>query len=407
MPGALSNIRVLDLSRVLAGPWCGQILADLGAEVIKIERPGTGDDTRGWGPPYLKDADGNDTSESAYYLCANRGKKSVTLNIATSEGQEIVRKLAAKCDVLIENYKVGTLAKYGLGYDDLRTVNPGLVYCSITGFGQTGPYRDRAGYDYIVQGMGGLMSITGERDDRPGGGPQKVGVAVADLTTGLYASIGILAALNHRNLTGLGQQVDLGLLDTQVAMLANVGQSYLATGIAPQRLGNAHPSIVPYNVFRTRDGHIILAVGNDQQFAAFCELAGQPLLATDARFATNRARVQHRETLMSLLEALMIERDSREWLAALEAAGVPAGPINTLDRVYADPQIQAREMLVDVPHPLAGHATLTANPLKLSATPPAYHLPPPLLGEHTRDVLGQLLGMSGTDMDSLAQKNII
>ena len=406
MSGALSHIRVLDLSRVLAGPWCGQILADLGAEVIKVERPGTGDDTRGWGPPYLKDADGNDTSEASYYLCANRGKKSVTLNIATPEGQDVVRKLAARSDVLIENYKVGTLARYGLAYDDLSVVNPGLVYCSITGFGQTGPYRDRAGYDYIVQGMGGLMSVTGERDDRPGGGPQKVGVAVADLSTGLYAAIGILAALNHRNLTGLGQQVDLGLLDVQLAMLANAGQNYLSTGVAPQRLGNAHPSIVPYNVFRTKDGHIILAVGNDQQFAAFCRLAGQTALTTDPRFAANRDRVQNRDALMPLVEAVMVTRNSCDWLTALELAGVPAGPINTLEQAYADPQIQARGMVIDVPHPLSGRVRMTASPLKLSATPPEYHAPPPLLGQHTREVLTQL-GISAAEIDSLAHKEII
>jgi crotonobetainyl-CoA:carnitine CoA-transferase CaiB-like acyl-CoA transferase len=405
--GALSHLRVLDLSRVLAGPWCGQILADLGADVIKIERPGSGDDTRSWGPPYLKDRLGRATSEAAYYLCANRGKKSLTLNIATPEGQAIARSLATQCDVLIENYKVDTLAKYGLAYADLRAINPRLVYCSITGFGQTGPYRERAGYDYIVQGMGGLMSITGEADGAPGGGPQKVGVAVADLSTGLYATIGILAAIQHRERSGEGQHVDLGLLDVQVAMLANIGQNFLATGVVPRRLGNAHASIVPYNVFETRDGHIILAVGNDQQFATFCRLAQRPELAQDARFRSNSERVGNRAALMPLLAEIMATRTSAEWLALLESEGVPAGPINTLDQVYADPQVQARGMVADVPHPLAGRARLTGSPLKLSATPPDLAAPPPTLGQHTREVLRELLHMSEADIDRLAQRKII
>jgi len=407
MPGALAHLRVLDLSRVLAGPWCGQILADLGAEVIKVERPGAGDDTRAWGPPFLRDRAGNDSSESSYYACANRGKKSLTVNIADPRGQAIVRRLAAGSDVLIENYKVGTLGRYGLGYEQLAAVNPALVYCSITGFGQTGPYADRAGYDYIVQGMGGLMSITGERDDRPGGGPQKVGVAVADLTTGLYATIGILAALNHRNHSGRGQHVDLALLDAQVAMLANVGQNYLATGIAPRRLGNAHPSIVPYNAFATRDGHIIVAVGNDQQFAKFCEAAGRPDFAADPRFATNEDRVRNRDALMPAIEAVLRERSSAEWLAALEAAGVPAGPINTLHQVFADPQVIARGMVTRLAHPLAGEAALIASPLKLSATPAGASQAPPLLGEHTREVLRERLGLADAELDALAAEGVI
>ena len=405
--GALSHLRVLDFSRVLAGPWASQVLADLGAEVIKVERPGTGDDTRGWGPPYLRDRSGAETGESAYFLSANRGKKSVTLDIARPEGQAIARRLAERCDVLLENFKVGAMARHGLGYEQLEAANPRLVYCSITGFGQTGPYRHRAGYDFLVQGMGGLMSITGEPDGEPGGGPMKVGVAIADILTGMYAATAVLAALAHRDRSGRGQHVDLALLDVQVSMLANQAASYLVTGRAPARLGNAHPSIVPYQAFATRDGHIILAVGNDGQFARFCQVAGQPELAADQRFATNAGRVRHREALVPLLQAVLLERRSREWIEALEAAGVPCGPINDVAEVFDDPQVRHRGMRLDVPHPLCGEVPLVASPIRLSATPVACRTPPPLLGEHTREVLAGLLGMGERELEALRRQSVI
>ena len=394
---ALADVRVLDLSRVLAGPWCTQTLADLGADVIKVERPpgatgSGGDDTRGWGPPFLKDSAGADTQEAAYYLGTNRNKRSITVDIARPEGQALIRKIALQSDVFVENYKVGDMARYGLDFASLHALNPRLVYCSITGFGQTGPYRERAGYDYAIQGMGGLMSVTGPSraeiaDDASGGGPQKVGVAVADLFTGMYACTAILAALRHRDLTGVGQAIDMALLDTQVAMLANLGANYLTTGLAPQRMGNAHQNIVPYQVFEVADGHMILAVGNDSQFAKFCEVAGAPQLALDLRFARNAERVRHRATLVPMLAALMKARTRSDWLASLEAAKVPSGPINDLADVFADPHVQAREMTVRLPHPLAGQVDLVASPMKLSATPVQYRRPPPLLGEHTAEVL--------------------
>jgi crotonobetainyl-CoA:carnitine CoA-transferase CaiB-like acyl-CoA transferase len=394
---ALSGVRVLDLSRVLAGPWCTQTLADLGADVIKVERPPSatssgGDDTRGWGPPFLKDSQGADTHEAAYYLGTNRNKRSITVDIAHPDGQALIRKIAMQSDVFVENYKVGDMARYGLDFASLHVLNPRLVYCSITGFGQTGPYRERAGYDYAIQGMGGLMSVTGPSraeiaDDASGGGPQKVGVAVADLFTGMYACTAILAALRHRDLTGEGQAIDMALLDTQVAMLANLGANYLTTGVAPQRMGNAHQNIVPYQVFEVADGHMILAVGNDSQFAKFCEVAGAPHIAQDPRFARNAERVRHRATLVPMLAALMKARTRSDWLAALEAAKVPIGPINDLADVFADPHVQAREMTVRLPHPLAGEVNLVASPMKLSATPVQYRRPPPLLGEHTAEVL--------------------
>ncbi len=394
-PGALQGVRVLDLSRVLAGPWCTQTLADLGAEVIKIERPTTpghpgGDDTRGWGPPFLKDRAGRDTAEAAYYLGTNRNKRSVTIDIARPEGQALVRALADGCDVVIENFKVGDMARYGLDAATLRATRPRLVYCSITGFGQTGPYRDRAGYDYAVQGMGGLMSVTGERDDLPGGGPQKVGVAVADLFTGMYATVAILAALRHRDATGEGQVIDMALLDTQVAMLANLGANYLVTQQPPKRAGNAHQNIVPYQVFEVADGHLILAVGNDGQYAKFCAVAGCPELATDPRFAKNADRVRHRAVLVPLLAARLKTRTRADWLAALEAAKVPCGPINDLGDVFADPQVQARGMTSTVPHPHTDTLRLVSSPMKLSATPVTLRRPPPLLGEHTDEVLGEI-----------------
>jgi crotonobetainyl-CoA:carnitine CoA-transferase CaiB-like acyl-CoA transferase len=409
-PLPLSGIRVLDLSRVLAGPWCTQTLADLGADVIKVERPmrngSGGDDTRGWGPPFLKGRDGEDTAEAAYYLGANRNKRSITVDIARPEGQALIRRLAAQCDVFIENFKVGDMARYGLDAAALRALHPRLVYCSITGFGQTGPYADRAGYDYAIQGIGGLMSVTGERDDLPGGGPQKVGVAVADLFTGMYASVAILAALRHRDATGQGQAIDMALLDTQVAMLANLGANFLATGAAPRRAGNAHQNIVPYQVFETSDGHMILAVGNDGQFAKFCEVAGRPQLATDPRFARNADRVRHRAVLVPLLAELIAARPRQHWLSALEAAKVPCGPINDLAEVFADPQVQSRGMTVPMPHPLADTLCVVASPMKLSDTPVQYRRAPPLLGEHTDDVLAEL-GWSDAERAELRRQDVL
>jgi crotonobetainyl-CoA:carnitine CoA-transferase CaiB-like acyl-CoA transferase len=402
----LAGVRVLDLSRVLAGPWCTQTLADLGADVIKVERPGSGDDTRGWGPPFLKDREGRDTAEAAYYLGTNRNKRSLTVDIAKPEGQALIRTLAAQCDVFVENFKVGDMARYGLDATSLRTLNPRLVYCSITGFGQSGPYRERAGYDYAVQGMGGLMSVTGERDDLPGGGPQKVGVAVADLFTGMYATVAILAALRHRDATGEGQAIDMALLDSQVAMLANLGANYLVTGVAPRRMGNAHQNIVPYQVFEVADGHIILAVGNDGQFARFCEVAGCGELATDPRFAKNADRVRHRDVLVPLLAERMKTRAKRDWLAALEAAKVPCGVINSLDEVFADPQVQARGMTVQMPHPLADELRLVASPMKFSATPVQYRRPPPRLGEHTAEVLAEF-GIGLAEQAKLKEQGVL
>ncbi|OXJ02730.1 MULTISPECIES: CaiB/BaiF CoA transferase family protein [Burkholderia] len=405
--GALSHIRVLDLTRVLAGPWCAQTLADFGADVIKVERPGAGDDTRHWGPPYLKDADGADTAEAAYYLAANRNKRSVTVDIATPEGQQIVRELAAQSDVVLENYKVGQLKKYGLDYDSLRAVKPDLVYCSVTGFGQTGPYAHRAGYDFIIQGIGGFMSITGERDGEPGGGPQKAGVAIADLATGLYSTIAVLAALAHRDRTGEGQYIDMALLDVQVALLANMNTNFLASGKPPVRWGNAHPNIVPYQTFQTRDGWIIVAVGNDGQFRKFVEAGGRPELADDERFATNPSRVRHRDTLVPILAEMVKARDKADWIGALEAAGVPCGPINNLDEVFDNEQVVARGMQVSLPHPCGADAKLVRNPIRMSATPPEARTAPPLLGAQTDDVLRDMLGYDDTKIAALRAKQAI
>jgi crotonobetainyl-CoA:carnitine CoA-transferase CaiB-like acyl-CoA transferase len=388
--GALSHIRVLDLSRVLAGPWATQILADLGAEVIKVERPDGGDDTRAWGPPFMADADGEPTTESAYFLCTNRGKQSVCIDMKSPRGQVSLRNIARDCDVLVENFKVGDAARYGLDYTSLAAVNPGLVYCSITGFGQTGPLRDRPGYDFLVQAMGGLMSVTGQPDGSPGAEPMKVGVALTDIMTGLYATIGILAALTERDRSGLGQQVDLALLDVTAATLANQASNYLVGGINPGRLGNAHPNIVPYQSFVARDGHLVVAVGNDAQFRRFVAVLGSPELADDARFQTNRLRVQHREQLIPLLQARMLERDKADWLQQLETAGVPAGPINSVAEVFNEPQILAREMRVNVPHPLHPGLELVGNPIKLSRTPVVYSSAPPTLGQHTAALLAAL-----------------
>ena len=404
--GALSHIKVLDMSRVLAGPWCGQLLADLGAEVIKIERPGVGDDTRGWGPPYLKDADGKDSRESAYFLGANRGKKSVAVDISKPEGQTLVRGLAAQSDVLIENYKAGDLERYNLGYETLQALNPGIIYCSITGFGQTGPMSHVAGYDFIIQAMGGLMSITGERDDKPGGGPQKVGVAVADIMTGMYATVAILAALAHRSLTGQGQYIDMALLDVQIAVIANMNMNYLVSGRVPQRYGNAHANIVPYQTFAAADGDLVLAVGNDGQFAKFCEVAGSAL-ARDARFAKNADRVRNRAVLVPLLEEIIRTRKVSEWVGALEPVGVPVGPINDLAQVFEQPQVRARHMKITRPHPLMNELPMVASPIKMSVTPPVESPAPPMLGQHSRAVLSEKLGLSASALAKLVADGIV
>lgn len=407
MASPLSHIRVLDLSRVLAGPWASQTLADLGADVIKIERPGVGDDTRGWGPPYLRDGEGRETREAAYYLAANRGKRSVTLDVASPEGQEIVRRLAAESDVFLENFKVGDMARYGLGWEDLKKINPRLVYCSITGFGQTGPMAHLPGYDFIIQGIGGLMSITGERDDRPGGGPQKVGVAVADLMTGLYSTIAILGALTHRDRTGEGQHIDMALLDVQVAAIANMNLNYLTSGRVPRRQGNAHANIVPYQVFAAADGDLVVAVGNDGQFARLAELIGAAHLAGDPRFAKNADRVRNREILVPMLLEIFSTRNVADWIAAIEPEGIPCGPINDIGQVFAHPQVVAREMRRDLPHPTAGTAPTVANPIRYSATPIAYDRAPPTLGQHTREVLRDVLGLAEDEIGDLARRAIV
>ena len=401
MAGPLSHIRVLDLSRVLAGPWAGQNMADLGAEVIKVERPKTGDDSRAYGPPWMKDEQGNETSEAAYFMAANRGKKSITVNLTHPEGQALVRELAAKCDVLIENYKVGDLDRYGLGYKDLSKINPGLVYCSVTGFGQTGPFREKPGYDFMAQGMAGLMSVTGIPDGEPGGGPMRVGVPVIDIFTGMYATIGINAALANRAVTGLGQHVDVALLDSCIALLANQGMTYLATGESPQRLGNTHPSIVPYQVFPTADGSVILACGNDNLFAKFCAAAHREDLPQDERFTKNANRVKHRATLVPVLEDIFKQRSTEDWVNALETAGVPCGPINTVAQAFANPQVQSRGMQIQLPHPLAGQVPLMGSPMKFSDTPIEHKLPPPVLGQHAEEILEQVLGMDATAREKL------
>jgi len=407
MAGPLGHVRVLELSRVLAGPWAAQTLADLGASVIKVEKPGAGDDTRTYAPPYARARDGAESGESAYFLSTNRGKRSVTIDFIRPEGQKLVQALAAKSDVVIENFKVGGLAKYGLDYPSLRALNPGLVYCSITGFGQTGPYSHKPGYDFMIQGIGGLMSITGEPDGHPGGGPVKVGVAVADIFTGLYAAIAILGALSHRDRTGDGQHIDLALLDTQVAVLANQAMNYLVTGVAPKRLGNSHPNIVPYQVFAASDGHLIVAVGNETQFARMCEVIGRPELARDARFATNAARVNHREEIVAILREIFAPRTMRHWLDALERVGVPCGPINTIADVFADPQVQARCLRLDLPHPATGSVPSVANPIRYSATPIAYRSAPPMLGADTDEILRETLGVTPDEIARLRKAGII
>ena len=409
MHNALSHVTVLDLSRILAGPWAGQVLADFGAEVIKIERPGTGDDTRSWGPPFMRDAAGHEDSraDAAYFLCANRNKKSVTVDFTTPEGREIVQKLACGADIVLENFKVGGLEAHGLDYATLKALNPRLIYCSITGFGQTGPYATRPGYDFLVQAMGGLMSITGRGADEIGAGPQKAGVAVTDILTGLYAVIGILTALTHRDRTGEGQHIDLALLDVQVACLANQAMNYLVSGNVPKRLGNAHPNIVPYQDFPTSDGFMIIAVGNDSQFARLCTEMNLDDLARDPRFATNKARVGNRTALIEQLNAMTKTRTTTQWVAALEGAGVPCGPINDIGAVFADPQVRARSMRIEMPHPTSGTVPLVANPLRLSRTPATYRSAPPTLGVHTHEVLRDRLGLSAAEIERLGAAGVI
>jgi len=407
MSGPLSHIKVLDLSRVLAAPWAAQNLADLGAEVIKVERPLKGDDSRTYAPPYLKDEQGKETRESAYFCAANRGKKSITVNISKPEGQQLVRELAKQCDVLVENYKVGDLARYGLGYDDLKKDNPGLIYCSVTGFGQTGPDKDRPGYDFMAQGMGGLMSITGERDDLPGGGPQRVGVPIIDLTTGMYATIAICAAIANRAVTGKGQWIDVALLDSCVAFLANQAMNYFATGDSPRPLGNAHPNIVPYQTFKTADGALILACGNDNLFNKFCDVAGCAHLAKDPRYSTNGERVKNRDEITRLLNEIFLKRPTREWVKLLDEAGVANGPINTIEKVFEEPQVQARGLKIELPHAVAGKVPLVASPMKFSGTPIKHEVPPPALGQHTDEILSGVLKKNEAEIARLKAAGIV
>ncbi|MFP6758704.1 MAG: CaiB/BaiF CoA-transferase family protein [Alphaproteobacteria bacterium] len=407
MAGPFSHIRVLDLSRILAGPWAAQMLADLGAEVIKIERRGEGDDTRKWGPPFLKDADGKETAESAYYLSTNRGKKSVTVDLATPRGQALVATLADRSQVVIENFRVGGAARFGLDYETLAARNPSLVYCSITGFGQTGPYRDRGGYDFMIQAMGGLMSITGETDDRPGGGPQKAGLAVSDLFTGMYASVAINAALAHRERTGEGQHIDLALLDSTVAILSMMASNYFLSGTPPTRMGNAHPNVAPYRLFATADGHVVVAIGNDAQFGRYCTEIGLPAIAADPRFRDNSARLANRDALDDILSDAMMARTTGEWLAAFEAINVPSAPVNDVAQVFADPQVIARGMKIGLPHELGVEAPHAASPIKLSATPVAYTGSAPTLGGQTDQVLSKILELDPQEIAALRAENII
>ena len=405
--GALTGIRVLDLSRVLAGPWCGQILADLGAEVIKIERPIVGDDTRGWGPPWMRTAAGAPSQEASYFQSTNRGKKSVAIDIATPAGQELVRALASGSDVLIENFKVGSLARYGLDYESLAATNPRLIYCSITGFGQTGPRAEEPGYDFVIQALGGLMSITGERDDRPGGGPQKVGVAVADLMTGLYATIAIQAALISREKTGRGQHCDMALLDVQVATLANQTMNYMATGKVPGRYGNAHANIVPYQVFRAKDRDFVIACGNDGQFLALCNAIGFADLPQDSRFRRNSDRIAHRDDLSNILNAHFKTENADVWVNCIHEAKVPVGPINNIAQALDEPQVKARNLQVRLPHPQNDAFEMTASPIRLSDTPVVYERPPPMLGQHTLEVLRSRLGLAEKRLEELLQDKVI
>ncbi len=404
--GALSHIRVLDLSRVLAAPWATQILGDLGAEVIKIEKPGEGDETRHFGPPFLKNADGS-KGDATYFLTTNRNKKSVTVDMSKPEGQALIKRLARRSHIVVENFKTGALAKFGLDYESLRAENPALIYCSLTGFGHDGPYKDKAGYDYVIQGMGGLMSVTGQPDGAPGAEPMKVGVAVSDLVTGLYSAIAILAAVIHQSRTGEGQSIDMALFDCQAAGLANQAMNYLAGGVVPGRLGNAHPNIVPYQVFATADGHLILATSNDHQFRRFCAVAGVDQLAKDPRYASNAERVANRKPLIDLLTPIFTQRSTAQWIADLEAANVPCGPINRVDQVFSDPQALARNLTITMNHTAAGPLRLVASPLRLSATPPEYRSAPPGLGEHTDEILSGALGLKGEEIARLRRDGVV
>ncbi len=406
MAGPLTHIRVLDMTRVLAGPWCGQNLADLGCEVIKVERPQKGDDSRAYGPPWIKDQSGKETKEAAYFMAANRGKKSITIDIASPAGQGLIRELAARADVLLENYKSGDLPRYGLGYEDLKALNPKLIYCSITGFGQTGPYAERPGFDFMVQGMGGFMSVTGERDDLPGGGPQRAGVPIVDIMTGMYATIAVCAAIAHREKSGVGQHIDMALLDTQVAILANQGMNYLATGEPPGRLGNTHPNIVPYQSLKTKDGAIILACGNDNLFVKFCEAADAVHLIKDPRFTSNGLRVANRAAMDAVLAPIMARKTTAEWVDVLDQGGVPCGPINNLKQVFEDEQVKARGMRVELPHTAAGKVPVIRSPMRFSGTPIEHHRGPPMLGEHTDEVLAAL-GKSAADIAALKAKGTV
>ena len=405
--GALSHIRVLDLSRVLAGPWCTQNLADLGADVIKVERPVVGDDTRHWGPPFAKDAQGNETAESAYFICINRNKRSITVDISKPEGQEIIRELAKESDIVIENYKVDDLLKYGLDYESLKSIKPDLIYCSITGFGQTGPYAHRPGYDFIIQGMGGFMSVTGEADEFEGASPQKSGVAIADIFTGMYATTAILAAVVHRDQTGEGQYIDMSLLDTQIAVMANVSSAYLTSGNIPGRWGNASPIIVPYQTFPTADGWMIVAAGNDSQYRHFVSAGGEEHLADNPLFQTNPLRVEHRKKLIPLLEAMTRKKTKSEWIALLEKANVPCGPINNFKEVFENEQVIARKVQINVPHPTVGNMKLVASPMKLSKTPTEVRMAPPTLGQHTNEILHERLKLNDESIANLRDKGII
>lgn len=407
MSGPLSHIKVLDLSRVLAGPWAAQNLADLGAQVIKVERPEKGDDSRAFAPPFLNDEQGNVTKESAYYCAANRGKKSITINISNPQGQQLVKELAKEVDVIVENYKVGDLARYGLGYEDIKAINPGIIYCSVTGFGQNGPYKDRPGYDFMAQGMGGLMSITGESNDLPGGGPQRVGVPIIDMTTGMYATVAICAAIAHRAVSGQGQWIDVALLDSCVALLSNQAMNYFSTGKSPEMIGNAHPNIVPYQSFKTADGAIILACGNDNLFNKFCEVAQCQHLAQDPKFSTNGQRVTHRAEITQLLAAIFNKKTTKEWVGLLDDAGVANGPINTIAEVFEEPQVLARGMQIELAHATAGKVTLVGSPMKFSATPITYEVPPPALGQHTQEILEKVLHKSEAEIAQLQSTGII
>jgi crotonobetainyl-CoA:carnitine CoA-transferase CaiB-like acyl-CoA transferase len=406
VPGPLGHIKVLDLSRVMAGPWAGQLLADLGADVIKVERPGVGDDTRSWGPPFLPASEGTPPRESGYYLSVNRGKRSLTINIDKPQGQELVRALARRSDILLENFKVGTLARYGLGYEDLKQINPRLIYCSVSGFGQTGPKAQKLAYDFLIQAMGGLMSITGETDDRPGGGPQKVGIPILDLMTGMYTTVAVLAALAGREVSGQGDYIDVAMLDVQTAVLANQAMNYLMTGRTPRRQGNRHPNIMPQDVFSCSDGDVVLAVGNDGQFAKMCDAVGRPEVGRDPRFARNPDRVRHKDELIPLIASIFATWSRADLVAAMERAGVPCGPINSIAEVFEDPQIKHREMQIELDHPTAGHVPLVASPLKFARAKPAYERAPPLLGQHSEEVLHDL-GLSDEEIANLRREGVV